>query len=301
MDKIEIGGAYKEDLGPAFDYQTAFSRNLGWLTPADQLKLSEIHVGLIGVGGVGGQYAEILSRLGIRKFTVYDPDTFSIENTNRQNECKVSNYSKNKAQVIARLIQDINPTAEVEVVARAFSKNDVDDFCSQVDLYLDTLDFFEIDLRLLIFEKMRQLGKTCITAAPLGTGSSCLVFTPTSMSFADYFGLHRTQDAILRSQMFLLGLSPSLQQSCYIQDRGFVDFKKRKAPSMPMGVYACASVVGTTVLKLVLNRGEVLCAPWSVHYDPYLNKIEKRYLWWGYKNPIQRIKLFILKNILKPK
>lgn len=290
-----------ENLKSSFDYYTAVSRNLGWLTADEQQKLSEVHIGLIGVGGVGGQYAEILTRLGIRKFTVYDPDTFSIENSNRQNECKVSNYQKNKAQVIAKLIQDINPTADVEVIPKAFSKADVDSFCQKVDIYLDTLDFFEIDLRLLIFEKMRQLGKTSMTAAPLGTGSSCLVFSPASMSFADYFGLHRTEDPILRSHMFLLGLAPSLQQVKYLQDRGYVDFKKRKAPSMPMGVYACASVIATTVLKVVLKRGDVLCTPWSVHYDPYLNRIKKKYLWWGYKNPIQRIKFFILKNILKSK
>ena len=290
-----------ENLKTSFEYHTAVSRNLGWLTPAEQQKISEVHIGLIGVGGVGGQYAEILTRLGIRKFTVYDPDTFSIENTNRQNECKVSNYYKNKAQVIAQLIQDINPTAEVEVVARAFSKTDVDQFCNKVDIYLDTLDFFEIDLRMLIFEKMRLLGKTAMTAAPLGTGSSCLVFSPTSMSFADYFGLHRSEDVILRSHMFLLGLAPSLQQVKYLQDRGYVDFKNRKAPSMPMGVYACASVIATTVLKVVLKRGDVLTTPWSVHYDPYLNQMKKKYLWWGYRNPIQQIKLFILKNILKSK
>lgn len=282
-----------------FDFNLAVSRNLGWVTVEEQKKLAGIHIGLIGLGGVGGQYAEILARLGVGKFTLYDPDSFSIENTNRQNECKVSNYNKNKAQVIAGLILDINPTAEVEFHAKAFSKDDLDSFCSKVDIYIDTLDFFEIDLRILIFEKMRQLGKTCLTAAPLGSGSSCLVFSPDSMSFAKYFGLERTQDPILRSHMFLLGLAPSLQQVKYLQDRGYVDFKKRKAPSMPMGVYACASIVATTVMKIVLQRGRVLSTPWSVHYDPYLNRVKKKYLWWGYRNPIQRIKFFILKNILK--
>jgi hypothetical protein len=286
---------------PPFDYFSAFSRNLGWLTIDEQKKLSEVRVGLIGLGGVGGQYAEILSRLGIRNFVLYDHDKFSMENTNRQNECRVSNYQKNKATVIANLIRDINPTAEVEVMDRAFTKDDVDSFCEKVDYYLDTLDFFEIDLRILIFAKMRQKGKTAITAAPLGTGSSCLVFSPNSMSFADYFGLERAQDIVLRSYIFLLGLSPSLQQASYVQIRDAVNFKERKVPSMPMGVYACASVLSTTLLKIILQRGKVLYSPWSVHYDPYLNQVKKKYLWWGYRNPRQRINLFILKRILSSK
>jgi tRNA threonylcarbamoyladenosine dehydratase len=290
-----------ETLETGFDYATAVSRNLGWLTVEEQNKLSKLHVGLIGVGGVGGQYAEVLTRLGVRSFTIFDPDTFSIENTNRQNECRVSNYRRNKAQVISQLIKDINPTAEVKVYERAFQKSDVETFCKSVDIYLDTLDFFEIDLRILIFEKMQQLGKIAMTAAPLGTGSSCIVFSPKSMSFSDYFGFHRTSDPILRSHMFLLGLAPSLQQVQYIQDRGYVDFKNRKAPSMPMGVYSCASVIATTLLKITLKRGVVKYAPWSVHYDPYLNQIKKKYLWLGYRNPLQQIKLFILKNILKSK
>ena len=282
-----------------FDSALAFSRSLGWITRDEQDRLKNVCVGLIGLGGVGGQYAEILTRLGIEKFIIYDPDTFSQENSNRQNECRVSNYDKNKAQVLASLIRDINPNASVEFHARAFSESDVDEFCRKVDIYLDTLDFFEIDLRMSVFEKMRKLNKVSITAAPLGTGSSCIIFTQNSMSFQDYFGFERSKDPVLRSHMFILGLAPSLQQVRYLQDRSYVDLKNRKVPSMPMGVYSCASVVATNVLKIVLNRGKVLTAPWSVHYDPYLIRIKKSYLWMGFRNPIQRIKFFILKKMLK--
>ena len=63
----------------SFDPHLAFSRNLGWLTPNEQFVLSRLKVGIIGLGGVGGQYSEILARLGVMDFTLYDADTFAIE------------------------------------------------------------------------------------------------------------------------------------------------------------------------------------------------------------------------------
>jgi molybdopterin/thiamine biosynthesis adenylyltransferase len=282
-----------------FSTTRAFSRSLGWLTEAELSKIAKSHVGIIGMGGVGGQYAEILARLGVGRFTICDPDTFAIENTNRQNECKVSNYGKNKAEVISKLILDINPEAQVNVIPGEMSKHLVDGFCNEIDIYLDGLDFFEIDLRLSIFKKMHELGKPAVTVAPIGMGSACLVFKKNSMSFDNYFGLHTTTDVTERSLMFTLGLAPSLQHRHYIQEQNRVDLANRKTPSLPVGVYACAASVATVVIKLLLARGKVLSAPWSVHYDAYQMKIEKKYVPWGYRNPLQRLKLVILRRMLK--
>lgn len=281
------------------DPSMAFSRNLGWLTSAEQAKISSVHVGIIGLGGVGGQYAEVLARLGVQKFTLYDADTFSIENTNRQNECKVQNYGKNKASVIAKLITDINPHAVVNAFSKNLTTSEIDGFCNSIDIYLDSLDFFEIDLRIALFKKMRALKKPAITAAPIGTGVARVTFTHDSMSFDDYFGLHTTTDFIERAHLFLVGVAPSLQQKAYIQDRKRVDLKNHKVPSLPNGVYSCASAVATEFMKIVLERGPRLVAPWSIHYDPYLLKIKKSYVFWGYRNPIQKLKVFIMKRMLE--
>lgn len=281
-----------------FDYNTAFSRSLGWLTPVEQEKISEVKIGIVGLGGVGGQYSEILTRLGVRHFVIYDQDQFAVENTNRQNECKTSTYGRNKAEVIGELILDINPTAQVEAYARALRIEDVDSFCNKVDIYLDSLDFFEIDVRMAIFKKMKELGKPALTLAPVGTGTAFLLFTKDSMSFDDYFGFKTTKDAFERSLLFLLGVAPDLMHSKYIQDPSRADFAARKVPSLPIGVYSCASMAATMILKLVLKRGDVYAAPYSIHFDPYLLKIKKRYVWWGYRNPFQRMKFCFLKKYL---
>ncbi len=243
-----------EESISTFDPQLAFSRNLGWLTPDDQRKISNLKVGIVGLGGVGGQYAEILTRLGVSHFAIFDADEFAIENTNRQNECRVSNYGKNKAETITKLIKDINPKAVVHCHASWLESNQVNSFCDSIDIYLDGLDFFVIDLRISLFRRMKELGKVAITAAPIGTGAALLVFTKDSMSFDDYFGFHRSQDLVERSNIFLVGLAPSLQHVSYVRDRSRADFANHKLPSLPIGVYSCASVVATTLMKIVCNR-----------------------------------------------
>ncbi len=282
-----------------FDKDLAFSRNIGWITTSEQKLIFQSHVGIIGLGGVGGQYAEALARLGVGNFTICDPDSFEIENTNRQNECKSSNYGKNKAEVIKNLIQDINPSAVVHILPGPLKESQVEEFCKKIDVYFDALDFFVLELRRAIFQKMRELNKPSITAAPIGTGTSSLVFTKDSMSFDDYFGLHKVEDPVEKSFRFLIGLAPSLQHTAYFQNKGKVSFENKKAPSLPMGVYACASVAVTSWLKLLLKRGRVLQAPHSVHFDPYLTKIKITNMWWGHRNPLFQLKIFIFKLYLK--
>ena len=46
-----------------FDYDQAFSRNIGWVTEAEQSKLRNARVAIGGMGGVGGVHLLTLARL----------------------------------------------------------------------------------------------------------------------------------------------------------------------------------------------------------------------------------------------
>ena len=54
----------------AFDYQMAFSRNIGWVTEAEQERLRTARVAVGGLGGVGGVHLLTLARMGIGRFTI---------------------------------------------------------------------------------------------------------------------------------------------------------------------------------------------------------------------------------------
>lgn len=288
-------------MNKVFSYKDAFSRNLGWLSEAEQLTIKNHTVSIAGVGGVGGQYAEMLARLGVSKFKLAEFDTFEIQNFNRQNGSGISTIGQSKIEVIQSLILDINPDAEIEIFKQGVTVENVDAFLANSSIYLDGLDFFVLDIREILFKKCREKNITAITVAPVGMGASMVIFNSTSMSFENYFGLHLSNNQFEKNVRFLLGLTPTLIQSKYLVDKTKSDFQNKKAPSLAIGPYLCAGVMGAQVLKVLLNRGQLQVAPWSLHYDAYLNTYKKKYIWGGFKNPFQIIKFYILKKMLETK
>ena len=73
-----------------FDYHEAFSRNLGWVTEAEQETLRNKRIAIAGMGGVGGSHLLTLTRLGIGAFNLADFDQFELANFNRQAGASVS-------------------------------------------------------------------------------------------------------------------------------------------------------------------------------------------------------------------
>lgn len=287
----------------SFSSNVAFSRTLGWITEDEASTLANRRVAIAGVGGVGGHYCEVLARLGVRKFRISDPDTFDVVNFNRQNGSGLSSIGKKKVEVLRDRILDINPEAEVEASAERVTPENLDAFLKDVDLYLDGLDFFALEIRNHVFGRCQKLGIPAITVAPIGMGAALLVFTRDSMSFQDYFGISPELSREENAFRFLVGLSPTLIQRHYTVDRSRVNFAEQKVSSTPIGGYLCGGVAGATALKLLLGRGKVKVAPVSLHYDAYLNTYKTRRVFFGWRNPLQRLKVALLRKLVgsKPK
>ena len=83
-----------------FDYDVAFSRNIGWLTPDEQNSLRGKKIAIAGLGGAGGVHLLTLTRLGIGKFHIADLDSFDWVNFNRQAGASAS--SRIRARVMIR-------------------------------------------------------------------------------------------------------------------------------------------------------------------------------------------------------
>ncbi len=279
-----------------FDYHLATSRNLGWFTEVDQETIATKRIAIAGAGGVGGHFAEVMARLGVTKFHISDFDEFEIQNFNRQNCSGISNLHRKKVEVIREKILDINPSAEVVCFPEGVSENNIDLFLKDVDLYLDGLDFFVFDIRRKIFKRCYELRISAITNAPIGMGSALVVFSPDSMQFDEHFGFSDNDDDNAKAIKFVLGLAPSLMHQKYLVDRIRADFKQKKAPSLAIGPYLCAGVTASEAIKAILKRGNVRHSPWVLHYDSFLQKYKKSYIFFGAKNPMQKIKYFLVKN-----
>ena len=276
----------------AFNYEKAFSRNIGWVTEVEQKTLRGKKIAIAGLGGVGGAHLLTLTRLGIGSFHIADFDTFDIPNFNRQAGAMMSSMGRRKTEVLSAMARDINPELQLKVFEEGVTEKNLEAFLEGVDLYVDALDFFVFSARKLVFPACATKGIPATTAAPLGMGTAVLNFLPGGMTFEEYF----RWDGCSEDQMalrFLIGLSPAMLQRGYLVDKSAVDFKARKGPSTPMACELCAGVAATQALKILLRRGDVVSAPCGLHFDAYRNKMVKTWRPWGNGNPIQRIALSI--------
>jgi tRNA A37 threonylcarbamoyladenosine dehydratase len=171
-----------------FQYEQAFSRNIGWVTPAEQQQLRGKRIAIAGGGGVGGVHLLTLARLGVTRFHIADFDTFDIPNFNRQVGAMMSTVGQPKADVLAAMARDINPDIEIKIFPEGVHGDNLDEFLAGVDLYVDALDFFAFDARQQTFAACARLGIPATTAAPLGMGAALLNFMPGKMTFEEYFG-----------------------------------------------------------------------------------------------------------------
>ncbi len=281
-----------------FSYHDAFARNLGWVTLAEQQALRSTRIAVAGLGGVGGSHLLALTRLGIGAFNIADFDRFDLANFNRQAGATVRSLQRPKLDVLAEMALDINPELSINRFPLGVVEGNIDEFLNDVDLYVDGLDFYALEIRRKVFARCQQLGIPAVTAAPLGMGVALLNFLPGGMSFEDYFQLEG-YDPNEQSLRFLLGLSPRMLQRSYLMDRSRVDFGKKTAPSTVIGCELSAGFAATQCLKIILKRGGVIGAPRGVHFDAYRYRLLHTWRPLGNANPVQKIALAIARRQLK--
>lgn len=276
-----------------FEYWQAFARNQGWVTVDEQHQLQRRRVAVAGLGGVGGHYALVLARLGIGHLRLADFDRFELVNFNRQAGAGVSRLEKSKLDVIADMALDINPELEIDRYPEGIHEANVDEFLADVDLYLDGLDFFALPARRQVFGACERLGIPATTVAPLGMSMALINFLPGHLTFEEYFQLG---DAPEEEQLFkfLIGLAPAMLHRGYLVDPTVVDLAARRGPSTPMSCELCAGVAVTEALKILLHRGKVTAAPWSVQYDAYTQRLRRTWRPGGNRHPMQRLALRIM-------
>ena len=283
---------------PVFRYEEAFSRNVGWVSEAEQQLLRHKRVAIAGLGGVGGSHLLTLARLGIGAFHIADHDHFELANFNRQAGASLSAIGRPKVEVLREMALDINPELDIRSFDEGVTAANLHDFLDGVDLYLDGLDFFAVEARRMLFAACAEHEIPAVTAAPLGMGTAVLNFLPGGMSFETYFRLEgREEDEQLLR--FLLGLAPAGLHRAYLVEPSTVDLAAHRGPSTPMACELCAGVAGVQVLKILLRRGGVLAAPWGLQFDAYRNRMRRTWRPGGNANPLQRLALIVARHQLR--
>ena len=142
-------------------------------------RLKRARVAIFGVGGVGGYAVEALARSGVGTLHLYDDDTVSESNLNRQLAALHSTLGQPKAEVMARRVRDINPQCKVQAIRMFYLPQNADSVdLSQYDYVADCID--TVSAKLELVTRCTALQVKIISA--MGTGNK---FDPSALVITD--------------------------------------------------------------------------------------------------------------------
>ena len=122
-------------------------------------RLQSANILIVGLGGVGSFAAEFLVRSGIENLTIVDGDTVDITNINRQLPALNSTIGKNKTDVVAERILDINPEINLKKINEFLEPERMEEILTQekFDYVLDCIDSLSPKLALIITCKRKKI------------------------------------------------------------------------------------------------------------------------------------------------
>ena len=131
-------------------------------------KLSESHVIVFGLGGVGGHAAEALARSGVGSLTLVDNDKVAESNLNRQIIALNSTIGQYKVDAFESRILDINPDCRVTKIQAFYLPENADSIdLSKYDYVVDCIDTVSAKIELAV--RCNALGVPLISS--MGTGN----------------------------------------------------------------------------------------------------------------------------------
>jgi len=115
-----------------------FKRQIELWGEETQKSLGDKSIAIIGAGGLGCSLALALGSSGIGKIDIIDFDEVSLHNIHRQIAFRVEDEGKNKARVVAKLIESKNPFVDIRAFDMDF--NEFKRLDNSYDLIVDATD-----------------------------------------------------------------------------------------------------------------------------------------------------------------
>lgn len=174
----------------------------------DKLQLlKNANVLVVGLGGVGAYAAEMIARAGVGRMTIADADVVSESNINRQLIALHSTIGREKSELMAERLRDINPDIELTVINR-FIKDDETDALLDSDTFdyiVDAIDTLSPKLALI----KGALDRNIPLVSSMGAGAKT---DPTKMDICDIAKTHHCPLAhMLRKRLHKLGIRTGFQ------------------------------------------------------------------------------------------
>ena len=121
-------------------YWEITQRSLGVYSREEQEKIRKGKVAIVGVGCDGGMDAYILTRMGIGCLRLIDFDINELSNMNRQPMAIYSTRGLPKVYSAKSIIQDLNPTVDVESINAKLTEDNAEELLKGCDVALQGMD-----------------------------------------------------------------------------------------------------------------------------------------------------------------
>lgn len=164
--------------------------------------LRRANVLVVGVGGVGAYAAEMIVRAGVGRMTIADADKVSETNINRQLVALHSTLGREKCEVLAERLRDINPELELRCVNRFIKDSETDALLDsdRFDYVVDAIDTLSPKLALI----KGALDRGIPLVSSMGAGAKT---DPTLMEIKDIAKTHHCPLAhMLRKRLHKIGI-----------------------------------------------------------------------------------------------
>ena len=163
-----------------------YARNMTSLDIADQQRLLDCTVCVVGVGGLGGHVAEILARMGVGGLRLVDNDRFEDSNLNRQRFADNESLGVHKTLTARQRIAAINPAVDAEALCATLTLENGPEVLGGADIAVDCLD--SLPARLALQEACRRRKIPMVSAAVAGMSGQLTVFFPEDQGLAALYG-----------------------------------------------------------------------------------------------------------------
>lgn len=162
-------------------------------------RIAAARVAVFGVGGVGGFCVEALARAGVGTLHLYDDDTVSESNLNRQLVALHSTIGRPKVEVLSERVMDINPNCQVKGIRMFYLPQNADTVdLTQYDYVVDCID--TVSAKLELVSRCTALQVPIISSMGSGNKLDPTQFTITDISKTQGCPLARVMRKELRKR-----------------------------------------------------------------------------------------------------
>ncbi len=130
-------------------------------------RLNKARVAVCGLGGVGAAACEALARSGVATLRLIDFDRIVLSNLNRQIPALTSTVGRQKAEVMAERVAQINPGCRVELRSVRLTEDNVVALLSGMDWVVDAID--DVTGKVAIIQYCLEAGIGIVSS--MGTGN----------------------------------------------------------------------------------------------------------------------------------